>query len=118
MTENDLKALVTVLADRDDEGALSDLISCLIKIAHEPALTIVDDTIIQAGFQVLKDRIDLATDIVHDSKDCIYDTATLHKYKDYCARLHSQLIQAIKMIESNNDYITRRVEYREQYYDK
>lgn len=118
MTEKDLKDLVTVLVDRDDDDALSGLISDLIKIVHESALTIVEDTIIQSGFQVLKDWIDLATDIVHDNRAYAYDTSTLHKYKDCCARLHSQLIQAIKMIESNNDYIARRIEYHEQYYDK
>lgn len=118
MTKKDLKDLVTVLVDRDNDDALSSLISDLIKMVHETALTAVEDTIIRSGFQVLKDWIDLATDIVHDNKDYIYDTSTLHKYKDCCARLHAQLIQAIKMIESNNDYIRERGEYREQYYDK
>lgn len=117
-TLEDSRFLITFLALTGKDTVLSSLIEEHIYTAHEPMLTDVEDTIIRAGFQVLEDWINLATAVAHDTKDNIYDTSTLHKYKDCCARLHSQLIQAIKMIESNNDYITRRTEYCKQYYNK
>lgn len=117
-TLEDSRFLITFLALTGKDTVLSSLIEEHIYTAHAAMLPDVDDTIIQAGLAVLENKINLIEYIAHNSKDCIQDTSTLHKYKDCCARLHSQLIQAIEIIENSNDYITKHAKYCEQYHNK